>query len=370
MRMWTLGLLALGIAAAIVPASAHHSMAAMYDDKKPVTLKGTVSAYEWTNPHVFITVEASDGTWAMELPSRVELRRVGWTRDSVKAGDAVTVDASVARDGSKKAAAKSVTLASGKKLTAITTETIPVAKSGGSKPAPHWPGGHVRLGVVPGERGYWANASSPSLVETTAKVKFNSEGLLENIADAGKVAPLQPWAKDLYEYRQRNFLKDDPMASCLPPGTPRQFQVPYGLQIVEQPDRQRIFVMSGGANRNWRLINMDGRALPTEDDGVSVYYGNSVGRWEGDTLIVTSAGFNERFWFSNGGLPHTDHLKLTERISRPDFDTLKYEVTVDDPAAYTRPWTSGWTLQWIPDQETEEYFCDDNNRDMERQAAK
>jgi hypothetical protein len=160
------------------------------------------------------------------------------------------------------------------------------------------------------------------------------------------------------------------MASCLPPGGPRQFQVPYGLQIVEQPDRQRIFVMSGGANRNWRLINLDGRALPTTDDGVSVYYGNSAGRWEGDTLMVTSTGYNERFWFSNGGLPHTENLKLSERISRPDFDTLKYEVTVDDPATYTRPWTSGWTLQWIPDQEMEEYFCDDNNKDMERQAAK
>src|ERR1700689_1573519 len=114
-------------------------MAAMYDDKKSVTVKGTVSGYEWTNPHVFITVEASDGTWAVELPSRVELRRAGWTRDSVKAGDAITVEGNVARDGSKKAAAKSVTLASGKKLSAITTETVPVAKSSGSKPAPHWP---------------------------------------------------------------------------------------------------------------------------------------------------------------------------------------------------------------------------------------
>jgi hypothetical protein len=370
MRLWTFGLLALGLAAIIVPARAHHSMAAMYDDKKSISVKGTVSAYEWTNPHVFITVEASDGSWAVELPSRVELRRVGWTRDSVKAGDAITVDAIVARDGSRKAAAKSVTLASGKKLSAITTDTIPVAKNTAPKPAPHWPGGHVRLGVVPGERGYWANPSSPSLVETTAKIRFDSEGLLVNIADAGKVAPLQPWAKDLYEYRQRSLLKDDPMASCLPPGGPRQFQVPYGLQFVEQPDRQRIFVMSGGANRNWRLINLDGRALPTTDDGVSVYFGNSAGHWDGDTLMVTSTGYNERFWFSNGGLPHTENLKLSERISRPDFDTLKYEVTVDDPATYTRPWTSGWTLQWIPDQEMEEYFCDDNNKDMERQAAK
>jgi hypothetical protein len=209
-----------------------------------------------------------------------------------------------------------VTLANGKKLSAITTDTIPVAKSTGSKPAPHWPGGHVRLGVVPGEKGYWANASSPSLVETTAKIKFDSEGLLVNIADAGKVAPFQPWAKDLYEYRQ--------LAVLFPP---RMTGFPYTSVI-------------------------------------------STGHWEGDTLIVTSTGYNERFWFSNGGLPHSENLKLTERISRPDFDKLKYEVTVDDPATYTRPWISGWTLQLIPNQEMEEYFCDDNNKDMERQAAK
>jgi hypothetical protein len=159
------------------------------------------------------------------------------------------------------------------------------------------------------------------------------------------------------------------MASCLPPGGPRQFQVPYGLQIVEQPERQRIFVMSGGGNRNWRLIYLDGRPLPTADDGVATYYGNSVAKWEGDTLVVNSTGYNERFWFSNGGLPHTENLKLTEKMSRPDSNTLKYEVTVDDVGAYTRPWTGGWTLQWVP-QELEEYFCDDNNKDMERQAAR
>ncbi len=369
MKSLTLGLLILGFAAAVLPVSAHHSMAAMYDDKKSVTVKGTVVAYEWQNPHVVISVEANDGSWTAELPSRVELRRVGWTRDSLKVGDAITIDGVVARDGTKKTAAKSVTLPNGKKLSAVTTETIPIPKAQ-AKAAPRWPGGHVRLGVVPGEAGFWANPTSASLVETTAKVRFNSEGLLANLADADKVAPFQPWAKGLYEYRQRNLLRDDPMASCLPPGGPRQFQLASGVSIVEQPDRQRIFIMSAGANRNWRLINLDDRALPTEDDGVSTYYGNSVGRWEGDTLVINSTGYNERFWFSGGGLPHTENLKLTERISRPDFNTLKYEVTVDDPGAYTRPWTSSWNLVWVPNQEAEEYFCDDNNKFIERQAAK
>ena len=364
MRMYRLSLLALA-----VPMWAHHSISAMYDDKKPVTVKGAVSAYEWQNPHTFIYVESGDVSWAVELPARIELKRVGWSRDTVKVGENITVDAIPARDGSKKVWAKSVTLAGGKKLSAITTDTVPVAKAA-SKPTPKWPDGHPRLGVVPGEMGYWANPSSPSMAETTAKVKFNSEGILANLNDAEKVAPFQPWAKGLYEYRQKNMLKDDPMASCLPPGGPRQFQAPYGLQIVEQPDRKRIFVMSGGGNRNWRLIWLDGRPLPDADDGVATYFGNSVAKWEGDTLVVTSVGYNERFWFSNGGLPHTDNLKLTEKFSRPDFNTLKYEVTIDDPGAYTRPWTSSWNLQWIPNQELEEYFCDDNNKDMERQAAK
>jgi hypothetical protein len=141
--------------------------------------------------------------------------------------------------------------------------------------------------------------------------------------------------------------------------------VPYGLQILEQPERQRIFVMSGGGNRNWRLINLDGKPLPNMDDKSPTYFGYSEGKWEGDTLVLNTIGFNERFWFTNGGLPHTEKLSLVERISRPDFNTLKYEVTVDDPGAYTRTWTGSWTLQWIPDQEMEEYFCDDNNQDFE-----
>ena len=370
MRMFWSGLLSV---VAVVPAWAHHSMAAMYDDKKPVTLKGAVVSYEWQNPHVFIYVDVdsagASATWAVELPSRIELKRVGWTRDSVKLGDAITVDASLARDGSKKAAAKSVTLASGKKLTAVTTDTVPVPKTA-ARPTPRWPDGHPRLGNASGETGYWANPSEPSLVQNTSKVRMNSEGILANLNDSEKVAPFQPWAKGLYEYRQRNLLKDDPMASCLPPGGPRQFQVPYGLQIVEQPERQRVFVMSGGGNRNWRLIYLDGRPLPKADEGVATYFGNSVGKWEGDTLVVESVGYNERFWFSSGGLPHTENLKMTERISRPDSNTLKYEVTIDDPGAYTRPWTSSWNLQWVPGQEIEEYFCDDNNKDMERQAAR
>jgi hypothetical protein len=349
---------------------AHHEFAAEFDDKKPVTLRGTVSKVEWTDPHVFVYVDVKDAnglaTWAVEFASRSELRKAGWTRESFKVGDQVTAEGSAARDGSNTAGGKSVQLAVGKKLIEPPANAQTPHTTGAAKPTPRWPDGHPRLGPVPGEKGYWSYASSGGLIESAAgTIRMDSQGLLANISDAGKVAPFQPWAKGLYEYRQRMLLKDDPMVSCLPPGGPRQFQAPHGLQILEQSDRQRIFVLSGGGNRNWRLIYLDGRELPTSDDASPTYFGYSSAKWEKDTLVVNATGFNERFWFTNGGLPHTESMKLTERISRPDFNTLKYEVTVDDPGAYTRPWSGGWTLQWVANEDMEQYFCQDNTRDAE-----
>ena len=90
------------------------------------------------------------------------------------------------------------------------------------------------------------------------------------------------------------------------------------------------------------------------------YYGNSVGHGRRIRWLSIPIGFNEKFWFANGGLPHTEALHLTERFSRPDLNTLKYEVTVDDPRTYTRPWTGGWTIQWVPNEEIQEYFCEEN----------
>lgn len=351
-----------------LPLSAHHELRAEFDEHKPVTVRGIVTRFEWNNPHALLYVDVKDASgeavnWAVEWASPIELRTAGWTRDVIHVGDAVTIDGWLARDGSKLASGRNIVLASGKKLTdAPDVEATPAR--GQAKPTPRWPDGHPRLGVVPGETGYWANPSASSLVETTAgKIRMDKEGLLANLNDADKVAPFQPWAKGLYEYRQRTLLKDDPMLSCLPPGGPRIFQVAHGVQFLEQPERKRLFVMSGGGNRNWRLINLDGRALPNSEDVTPTYFGYSSGHWDGDTLVVESNAFVERFWFSNGGLPHTEALHLTERFSRPDFNTLRYEVRVDDPGTYTRPWSSVWTLNWVADQDIPEYFCQDDSRD-------
>ena len=89
-----------------------------------------------------------------------------------------------------------------------------------------------------------------------------------------------------------------------------------------------------------------------------------TGHWDGDTLVIDTVGFNEKFWFTRKpmGMVHTESLHLVERISRRDYDTLRYEVTVDDPAAYTRPWTASWEVPWT-DYEIVEYLCTENNRD-------
>jgi hypothetical protein len=362
----------LVLAGAIPTLMAHHSIAAKFDSARPLTLNGTVTDVDWANPHahVFVNVTEPGGrttNWAIELESRVDLQRNGWTRNSLRPGDLVVVNGMAARDGSKQIWSNSmVVAATGKPVFTVSNgANVPSSSaSAAAKPSPRWPDGQPRLGALPPETGYWANPSAVTLFETGVSIQADANGLLRNIADAAKVAPFQPWARDLYVYRQRNFLKDDPMfVNCLPPGGPRQFLNRYGIQFIEHRDRQRIFVLMGGGNRNWRLIYTDGRAQRGQlqgDDDNPLYYGRAVARWEGDTLVVDTKGFNERFWFSNGGLPHTDKLHLVERISRPDFNTLKYDVTIDDPGAYTRTWAASWTLRWIPDQDMPEYFCQDN----------
>ena len=134
---------------------------------------------------------------------------------------------------------------------------------------------------------------------------------------------------------------------------------PYGLEILEVPELQRIYVLNVANAQSYRIIFMDGRPHP---EGVTPStLGHSVGHWEKDTLVVDSVGFSEDFWMNRDGLPHTSLLHLVERLRRLDFDTLDYEVTIEDPGAYTEPWTSGYMLGWSRGNELFEYVCQENN---------
>src|SRR5688500_7389444 len=104
---------------------------------------------------------------------------------------------------------------------------------------------------------------------------------------------------------------------------------------------------------------MDGRSQPK--NLLPSSYGHSTGKWEGDTLVVESVGFSENFWIDRTGLPHTEKLHTVERFTRTDFNTIKYEVLIDDPSVYTKPWTGGFDFRWSADTEVFESISQDNN---------
>ena len=364
-RFVSLGL--AGLLLAVAPVAAHHEILAKFDDKKPITLKGVVTLVDWRNPHVHVFLNVRDknqvANWAVELESPIDLQHSGWSRDTLQAGESITVTGFSARNGSRQAWGNSVVKADGKRVLNMTASGPPAVAQ--SSPTPRWPDKQPRLGAVDGSQlGYWGYPTSTVLVESGVNAPMSAWGLLKNISDAPKVAPMQPWALKLYTERQQRFLQDDPMyLNCKPPGGPRQFQLNYGVQMVEDRVRQRIFVLIGGGNSNYRIMYLDGRGHSGQvggDDDNPLYYGRAVAKWEGDTLVVETRGFNEDFWFTNGGLPHTDQLRLLERFTRTDANTMKYEVSVEDPGAYTRQWSSSWNLRWVADEDLPRHLCQEN----------
>jgi hypothetical protein len=169
--------------------------------------------------------------------------------------------------------------------------------------------------------------------------------------------PMQPWARALHADRQTHRL--EPHARCKPSGGARVFLTPYGVEIVEFPELNRVHVFDVGGPHTFRTIYTDGRTRPSDVE--PDYYGHSIGWWEGDTLVVETTGFNEGFWFDRSGLPHTDQLRTIEKFTRLTLDTLRYELTIDDPGAYTAPFTGKVDLIWEPDIELFEFMCQQAN---------
>jgi len=231
------------------------------------------------------------------------------------------------------------------------------------RPAPRWPDGRLNLGAPPGETGLWAPAGIVQLSVNPNSV--NRAGANTHLPNNIKIedVPFQPWARALHAAREAAFESDEPHTRCKSSGGPRQFITPYGVEFVDMPELQRVFIFDIGGPHSFRIIYMDGRQHPK--DLQPSYYGHSIGRWEADALVVDTVGFNERFWIDREGEPHTEKLHLIERFSRPNFNTLQYEVTVDDPGAYTATWTGGFLLRWSAGTELFEYICQDNNRSPE-----
>ena len=183
----------------------------------------------------------------------------------------------------------------------------------------------------------------------------NFMGDISNALKSGEKLPLQPWAVKVSRER---LSKDDPEASCLPAGIPRQ--TPFPFKIIQTP-KLIVFLIEGNMH-TYRQIFVDGSSHPKDLD--PTWFGDSRGTWQGDTLVVDTVGFNDKFWFDGIGHPHTEKLHVIERYRRPDSAHLEFEVTIDDPGAYIRPFTMYGQSPLLQNTEIMEYFCIENNQDV------
>jgi hypothetical protein len=222
-------------------------------------------------------------------------------------------------------------------------------------PAPRLPDGHPDLG---NGKGAW----NPRVIANLSGVGDPNRSPVEKVVDV----PFQPWAKGVYENRQQNLQLQDPESKCLPPGIPRMMATPFPFQIFQLSDRV-LFVFEGGAHV-WRTIFTDGRPHPKDPN--PSFLGDSIGRWDGDTLVVDVVGFNEATWLDQAGHPHTEALHVVERFTRTNDRTLHYHVTIDDPHAYTKPWSTSYTIPWAAGAELYEYICQENNKDLGHMVGK
>jgi hypothetical protein len=172
--------------------------------------------------------------------------------------------------------------------------------------------------------------------------------------------PFQDWARDLRAQRVADNQKDNPDANCLPMGFMQLHGHPQPRKIVQTPE---LIVIMYEGNQGLRQIFMDGRELPEVNEDLQPWwYGYSIGRWERDTLVVESVGFREDGWLDVYGSPLTERGKLIERWRRPDYGHLEIDVTVDDPKAYTKPFTVRVSHQLTVDQELIEFICNENEK--------
>src|SRR5579862_3461797 len=229
---------------------------------------------------------------------------------------------------------------------------VPRASDGKPDLTGVWQGGSTR-------RGSWEEANTGLGVGGTGTDPTAPAAPSSNDRPVGReAAPYQPWAaqKVLDSYNKRAI--DDPTARCLPSGIPRI--VILGLfpqQIIQTPKQ---IVMLYEYMNVFRVIPLNAKH---PDDLIPAYMGNSVGHWEGETLVVDVTGFNDKTWLSGTGTFHSEELHITERFTRVDKDQINYDVTMEDPKVLTKPWTLHSTLMLREGTRLQEYVCAENNLD-------
>jgi hypothetical protein len=236
-------------------------------------------------------------------------------------------------------------------------------------PAPAKGGGGAKGG---GKGAVDTAPKGPAPRMADGKVDFSGNwapnAIRENVDLAGVIGdpPMLPWADKVYRERKGNLSKDDPEGFCLPPGVPRMSTTPYPWTMV-QTDKLLVIVYEGGAHI-WRKIFLDGR--PHDPNVSDTWLGDSIGHWQdNDTLIVETVGQNDKTWLDESGLPHTKDMVVTEQFKRIDQGHLEIVHTINDPGAYSKPWTFT-THPTMLKGELIEYICQENNRDTQHLVGK
>jgi hypothetical protein len=242
----------------------------------------------------------------------------------------------------------------------VVTRGVPMTPTG----APNYraPAPKLADGKTPDLSGIW-DAEKRPCDEAKARLGcldalFGIPVAVGNIATGDKeVLPMQPWAEALVKHRREGLGKDDPTARCHPLPSPRAWSNFLNQKIIQTPESLTIL---DEYMAQYRQIFLDGRALPTDPE--PSFKGYSVGSWERDTLVVETIGFKEDLWLDGWGHPLTSRGRTIERIRRVNYGSLEVELTVDDPTAYTKPWTVTIRLALVLDTDLLEYICNENEK--------
>ena len=177
----------------------------------------------------------------------------------------------------------------------------------------------------------------------------------------GGSLPYKPEVAKMVQQRRADLSREDPHVRCLPDNPPRTWTLPHLTKIVQTP---KEMILLYEVNAMYRQIFMDGRPLPKDPD--PGWNGYSTAHWEGDTLVVETAGFRDGLWIDTGGSPMSDQAKMTERLHRPDYGTMDIALTIDDPKNYTAPFTVNLKEELWVDTELIDEFCLENEHSYDR----
>ena len=228
------------------------------------------------------------------------------------------------------------------------TPRTPDGKPDLSAPAPKTTDGR------PSMSGIWTRARGPN---TPSSNPAGLPGILTYYMPKDAVIPMQPWAEALFNERSAKFGAGRPSQRCLPHGIPDAMLYGGPMKIVQGPG---LTIILFEEFNHYRQVFTDGRPFPR--DTQPAWFGYSIGKWEGDAFVIDTMGFNDQTWLDDSGHPHTDAMHTTERFRRSDFGHMEMELTIDDPKAYTKPWSVNIGFNLLPDTDLIEDICD-NEKD-------